>query len=68
MNLVSCLAKSLLWDRKNIYRFKYYKYKIRRLVTMKDRILTGDRPTGKLHLGHYLGSLKNRVDLQYKYD
>ncbi len=35
---------------------------------MKDRILTGDRPTGKLHLGHYLGSLKNRVDLQYKYD
>jgi tryptophanyl-tRNA synthetase len=27
-------------------------------------ILTGDRPTGKLHLGHYIGSLKNRVDLQ----
>jgi tryptophanyl-tRNA synthetase len=35
---------------------------------MKDRILTGDRPTGKLHLGHYLGSLKNRVELQDKYD
>lgn len=28
------------------------------------KILTGDRPTGKLHLGHYVGSLKNRVDLQ----
>lgn len=28
------------------------------------RILTGDRPTGKLHIGHYLGSLKNRVSLQ----
>ena len=27
-------------------------------------ILTGDRPTGKLHLGHYIGSLKNRVSLQ----
>ena len=27
-------------------------------------ILTGDRPTGSLHLGHYVGSLKNRVDLQ----
>lgn len=27
-------------------------------------ILTGDRPTGKLHLGHYVGSLKNRVNLQ----
>ena len=31
---------------------------------MKDIILTGDRPTGKLHLGHYIGSLKNRVELQ----
>ncbi|ARC84327.1 tryptophan--tRNA ligase [Clostridium argentinense CDC 2741] len=30
----------------------------------KDIILTGDRPTGKLHLGHYVGSLKNRVQLQ----
>lgn len=34
----------------------------------KKRILTGDRPTGKLHLGHYVGSLKNRVALQEKYD
>ncbi|MDZ7542653.1 tryptophan--tRNA ligase, partial [Clostridium perfringens] len=30
----------------------------------KEIILTGDRPTGKLHLGHYVGSLKKRVDLQ----
>lgn len=30
-------------------------------------ILTGDRPTGPLHLGHYLGSLLNRVDLQNTY-
>lgn len=29
-----------------------------------DRILTGDRPTGKLHIGHYVGSLKKRVELQ----
>jgi tryptophanyl-tRNA synthetase len=35
---------------------------------MKKRILTGDRPTGKLHIGHYLGSLKNRVALQDDYD
>ncbi|MGC0371802.1 MAG: hypothetical protein DGJ47_000503 [Rickettsiaceae bacterium] len=35
---------------------------------MKERILTGDRPTGKLHLGHYVGSLKNRVSLQDKYE
>jgi len=34
----------------------------------KKRILTGDRPTGLLHLGHYVGSLKNRVALQQKYD
>lgn len=31
---------------------------------MQNRILTGDRPTGKLHLGHYVGSLKNRVLMQ----
>ncbi|MCD8350957.1 MAG: tryptophan--tRNA ligase [Planctomycetaceae bacterium] len=34
----------------------------------KKRILTGDRPTGRLHLGHYVGSLKSRVELQYSYD
>lgn len=27
-------------------------------------ILTGDRPTGRLHIGHYVGSLKRRVELQ----
>ncbi|MCL4542216.1 MAG: tryptophan--tRNA ligase [Deltaproteobacteria bacterium] len=32
------------------------------------RILTGDRPTGPLHLGHYAGSLRNRVRLQDKYE
>ena len=31
---------------------------------MKKIILTGDRPTGRLHIGHYVGSLKNRVKLQ----
>lgn len=31
---------------------------------MKNIILTGDRPTGKLHLGHYVGSLRNRVRIQ----
>lgn len=31
---------------------------------MKNTILTGDRPTGQLHLGHYVGSLKNRVRMQ----
>jgi len=34
----------------------------------KKRILTGDRPTGQLHLGHYVGTLKNRVRLQDEYD
>ena len=31
-------------------------------------IITGDRPTGRLHLGHYFGSLQNRVKMQYDYD
>lgn len=34
----------------------------------KRRILTGDRPTGRLHIGHYIGSLQNRVKLQDEYD
>lgn len=34
----------------------------------RQRILTGDRPTGKLHLGHYVGSLQNRVHLQHEYE
>lgn len=34
----------------------------------KKRILTGDRPTGKMHLGHYVGSLINRVKLQDSYN
>ncbi|MFG0242750.1 MAG: tryptophan--tRNA ligase [Phycisphaerales bacterium JB054] len=36
--------------------------------TSKRRILTGDTPTGRLHLGHYVGSLENRVRLQDEYD
>lgn len=34
----------------------------------RKRILTGDRPTGRLHLGHYVGSLKNRVALQQSHE
>lgn len=34
----------------------------------KKRLLTGDRPTGKLHLGHYVGSIANRLKLQDEYD
>ena len=34
----------------------------------KKVILTGDRPTGKLHIGHYFGSLQNRVKLQDEYE
>lgn len=34
----------------------------------KPRILTGDTPTGKLHLGHYVGSVENRLALQGDYD
>ena len=36
----------------------------RKRFLMKKIILTGDRPTGKLHLGHYVGSLRRRVELQ----
>lgn len=36
--------------------------------TKRKRLLTGDRPTGRLHLGHYVGSMANRVKLQDDYD
>src|ERR1044072_1695444 len=35
--------------------------------TLQKSILTGDRPTGPLHLGHFIGSLQNRVKLQHEY-
>ncbi|MEX2281248.1 MAG: tryptophan--tRNA ligase, partial [Gemmatimonadota bacterium] len=38
------------------------------MSSRKKRILTGDRPTGKLHLGHWIGSIKNRVRLQDEYE
>lgn len=37
-------------------------------MSENKRILTGDRPTGKLHIGHYFGSLQNRVKLQDEYE
>jgi tryptophanyl-tRNA synthetase len=41
---------------------------INRTMSTKPRILTGDTPTGKLHLGHYVGSVENRVALQDQFD
>ncbi|EQD72471.1 Aminoacyl-tRNA synthetase, class Ib domain protein, partial [mine drainage metagenome] len=37
-------------------------------TSAKLRILTGDTPTGRLHLGHFVGSLENRVQLQNQFD
>ncbi len=34
----------------------------------RKRMLTGDRPTGKLHLGHFVGSIENRIRLQQEYE
>ncbi len=42
----------------------FFAIKIGGIIVMKETILTGDRPTGKLHIGHYIGSLKNRVRMQ----
>ena len=38
------------------------------IKTDKPRLLTGDTPTGRLHLGHWVGSLENRVEMQRDYD
>ena len=37
-------------------------------IKQKPRILTGDTPSGKLHLGHYVGTLENRIKLQDQYE
>jgi tryptophanyl-tRNA synthetase len=37
-------------------------------MSQKPRILTGDTPTGKLHLGHYVGSIENRLAMQEQFD
>ena len=37
-------------------------------TAQREIILTGDRPTGPLHLGHYVGSLRSRVELQHDHD
>lgn len=37
-------------------------------MTQRKRILTGDRPTGRLHLGHYVGSLRHRLAFQDEYE
>src|SRR5438034_5341616 len=38
------------------------------IMSSKPRLLTGDTPTGKLHLGHYVGSVETRLALQDEYD
>ena len=43
----------------------YYVYPMNKFA---KRVLTGDRPTGRLHLGHYVGSIKNRLKMQNEYE
>ena len=57
----SCIpAEMLTWMMHEVYNCSNSKEE----QTMKKIILTGDRPTGHLHVGHYVGSLKERVRLQ----
>ena len=37
-------------------------------MSVQERILTGDTPTGNLHIGHWVGSVKRRVELQDQHD
>ena len=47
-----------------LYAIRNMLLHLRRDLNMGKIILTGDRPTGRLHVGHYVGSLKRRVELQ----
>lgn len=56
---------SFLFNEKGVREKYIYRHWIGGTVKdMKKIILTGDRPTGRLHVGHYVGSLKRRVELQ----
>src|SRR5690349_5673740 len=57
---VSCLHASSF----QVFSFRH----ITSAMSSRPRLLTGDTPTGRLHLGHYVGSLENRVALQDQYD
>lgn len=50
----------------SVSSFGFMSYK-ERLMNTTHTILTGDRPTGQLHLGHYAGSLRQRVQLQHEH-
>ena len=43
---------------------KIEEQEVKKVIPKEKVILTGDRPTGKLHIGHYVGSLRRRVELQ----
>lgn len=58
--VTSCFSAYLCM--KELARIIDYKYK--QEMKQEKIILTGDRPTGKLHIGHYVGSLRRRVELQ----
>jgi len=58
----------LFFLSKKISTFARKIRKLRQKAYMGKVILTGDRPTGKLHLGHYVGSLRRRVQLQNQGD
>src|SRR5205823_3907055 len=49
------------------FMFSCFTYHAPRM-SAKPRILTGDTPTGKLHLGHYVGSIENRLAMQEQFD
>ena len=51
-----------------VFCYSFQLFRVTYGFSMKKIILTGDRPTGKLHLGHYVGSLANRIKLQDEYE
>ena len=63
-NIKKTDTSQLLFDHRFSFSYICRLFIIRNFLLMGKIILTGDRPTGKLHLGHYVGSLRRRVELQ----
>ena len=60
--------RKLFWRSLSIDSLPRAAYSSQAMSATKKRILTGDRPTGQMHLGHYVGSLQNRLSLQEIYE
>ncbi|EFR61282.1 putative tryptophanyl-tRNA synthetase II [Lactobacillus jensenii 1153] len=58
MNISFVQEKIARYVKIKVIILKFRKFEFKEITMAKEVLLTGDRPTGRLHIGHYIGSLK----------